>query len=247
MSEDRIDIIERYLSGKMSEEEKARFTEALDTDPELRKDVDNMRLIDDALELSIENDLRRELKDLELDDSGKSTAKVRRMRVWTIAAGILVIVVAGAVLIRQTGTPSIETFSSDYYVEYNYGQVRGANAADSPLSPGIEFIDNKSWEAAATWFEEYLSTNTDDTEAKFIFADIKRQLGDIPGTKALLSSVIESESILWTEKAEWNYVLVSAFDNWDERAESLFDKISSQPSHSYYPAAQQLQELRNRE
>ena len=72
MSEDRIDIIERYLSGKMSEEEKARFTEALDTDPELRKDVDNMRLIDDALELSIENDLRRELKDLELDDSGKS-------------------------------------------------------------------------------------------------------------------------------------------------------------------------------
>jgi hypothetical protein len=245
MSEERIDLIERYLAGKMSAEEEAKFVTALDTDNELRQEYNRIRLIHDALELGIENDLRKELKDLERISSSRKPAPVRRMRLWAVAASLFVLVVAGTVIIRQNSSTSIDTFTSEQYVEYNYGQTRSSDQSTSPLRQGIDLIDNGALGEASQWIENYIASNPNDTEAKFILADVKKDLGEINASKELLEVVIESGSVLWSEKAEWNYVVISAFDHWDDTAEDLLTKISSDSAHSYNPAARQLKELRN--
>lgn len=65
MNEETIERIEQYLNGELSPEQKNLFERELQTNQELQKQVEFMRSLPKAVQLSAENAIRKQLKELE--------------------------------------------------------------------------------------------------------------------------------------------------------------------------------------
>ncbi len=242
MSE-RIERIEKYLLGEMPEQEKESFELELQSDPQLQEEVARMHIIGAALEVSIEDELRKQLKKLEAryveSESKIPQVKIRNLYArLAVAASMFIIISAGLWYMFRGGTSDIEQFSERHYMDYDYKQVRGEfSESDFPY----EFSDNDfDKKEASEWLVKWLEVHPSDDEASFMLADILKDLGRIGEAKEQLGKIMAQNSIRWGEKAEWNYVLLSAGDHWNDPAESTLQKILNDPSHSYHIKAKEL-------
>lgn len=230
----------------MSESDRRAFEAQMEADAALRDDVARMRVLDTALEVAVEDDLRARLQQMAdpapVRKTPEPVTRTFRSR-WAVAAGILIIVCAGLWYLIGGGS-ALSEFRSDHYLAYDYTQVRGdlASRDDFPFDIRSGDFDR---EAAAPWFESWLETHPDDHEARFILAQILHDLGNTQRAKAALSIIMQNNSVLWTEKAEWNYLLLSAGKDWDEFAEETLNSILADPAHAYHPQAVELQAIMN--
>jgi hypothetical protein len=243
---DQLDRIEMYVLGQLSAQEKQRFEQEMKTNPALTDEVSRMRTIHDALEISVEDDLRQKLQRMRESEKHYSSSKpdviihplYSRL---AIAAGILIILFAGIWLFMNRESDSLIAFRDQQYLDYDYSRMRGdQNPAYSlPFEIGQ---DKAGKQKAIQWFSSWLDTHPDDDEAHFIVADLLYKTGHTDQAKAHLLMIIRHPSIRWREKAEWNYVLMSLPLPWDETAKRLFDDIRHNPDHSYYTQAKALED-----
>lgn len=246
MSE-RIERIERYLRGDMPEGERLDFERALREDKTLQAELNRIRLLDDALAVAVEDDLRARLETLKHRAAGPGASGPKRRMLftrWAVAASVLVVIGVGLWYLVGGGMSGLDQFRDDHYLAYDYNQIRGDFAGRGNFPFELSAEDFNKTEAAA-WFSEWLDEHPDDVEARYILAGILRDLDRAEEAKAQLAHIIEANSILWSEKAEWNYVLLSTGGDWDTRAEDTFEKILGTPAHSYHPQAKELEKLMN--
>ena len=249
MSEN-IKRIEHFLSGKMSAEERLFFEQQMLRDQKLRDEVARVEIIDKALEVAVEDDLRNMLKKLEAGQvSSPAISPVRKTRkLFTrlaFAAGIVLLLSAGLWLMTSRDSYGLEQFSDHYYLGYDYSQIRGEYSQRSDFPSGLS-SGNYDREQAAHWFLTWLETHPADDEARYVLADILKEMGQIAKAKSELATIISHQSILWGEKAEWNYVLLSIGDTWDELAGITFQKMITDPAHSYHRQAKELEVLKKK-
>ncbi|HJW31648.1 MAG TPA: hypothetical protein VJ508_20645 [Saprospiraceae bacterium] len=245
---DRLDRIEAYLEGKLSPPEKQNFEAEMAGDPSLQNEVEKMRTIHAALEVSIEEDLRAKLNALKKNESSQRSLPPRpRVRPLFVqlaaAAAILILISAGLWFLLGRGSDEYSRFTAEHYVGYDYTQVRGDFQQQRDF-PSELFETKSDRQKAITWFVSWLNTHPGDDEARFVLADIYVKEGQHDKAKAQLAVIMTQNSILWKEKAEWDYILLSGRNSWDDLAKRTFDQILNSPSHSYYKQARQLEQLR---
>ena len=233
---DNIDRIERYLSGEMTAPERASFEADMQADEQLASEVAGLLAIDEALELSIEQDLRNELNSLRADDS-KSPGNRQIRTTWAIAASIILLVGAALWIVVSSQINKPREYAASNYVEYSFPSLRQSTGSSSIYSEGVKLVEAENLDGALTWFEAFSGQNPDDLEVKFILADLYKQQGRIEEAKLQLVEIVDHSSILWGEKAEWNYICISVGDYWDDTANGYLDKIRNNPDHSYYKQA----------
>ena len=227
----------------MPDQDKQSFELEMRNDPKLQEEVFRMQMIDAALEVSVEDDLRKRLKQLEAGhvESGSKIPQVKTLNLYArlaVAASMFIIISAGLWYVLRDRTPDIEQFSERHYMDYDYKQVRGEfSESDYPFEFSDNDFDKKD---ASEWLVKWLEVHPSDDEAGFMLADILKDLGRIGEAKEQLAKIIAQNSIRWGEKAEWNYVLLSAGDQWNEQAESTLQKILNNSSHSYHIKAKDL-------
>jgi hypothetical protein len=249
MSE-RIERIERYIAGDMSAEEKLVFEQEMLDDQKLRTDVDNMMVIEKTLEVSVEEDLRMMLNRLEANQL-KATVESKVTKIRSLnnrlaaAAGILIIISLGLWFLVGRGASGMEQFTDNNYVGYDYAQIRGEYSLRSDFPSDISG-DNDNKQKVAQWFLAWLESHPDDDEARYVHASLLKELGQSEKAKSELATIIAHQSILWGEKAEWNYVLLSVGDSWDELAVKTFQKMLTDPAHSYHRQAKELEVLKKK-
>jgi thioredoxin-like negative regulator of GroEL len=240
---DRIDRIDLYLLGEMSGEEKLRFEQEMQKDPDLEKMVTRMQIINRALDVSAEDELRSYLKQLEKGQSNTSlqspAPKIRNLMTrLAAAASILLVVSIGLWFLIKGGSSDLEEFRDEHYLAYDYTRIRGEYSQRNDFPTGYD-----DQEKTAQWFVAWLKTHPEDDEARFILADVYTKMKQVDKAKAELAIIISSQSILWGEKAEWNYLLLSTADTWDKDAEAILLKMIKSPSHSYHRQALELDRL----
>ena len=235
--------IERYVQGKMSTEEKQHFELEMGSDARLQDEVKRMKLIDSALEISIEDDLRAQLKKFEAGHSTRESripdVKVRYLfSRLAVAAGMLLLISAGLWYMLQGRTSEIDQFVEQQYLDYDYNQLRGEFSRNNfPFRLSDKSFDKQE---AAQWLIKWLEENPSDDEARFMLADIMKDMGHIEQAQEQLIKIINQNSIRWGEKAEWNYVLLSAREHWNDKAAATLQSIISDPAHSYHMRAKEL-------
>jgi hypothetical protein len=245
-----IERIEKYLGGAMSVEEKNQFELDMRNDPQLEEAVSRLRIIDSALEISVEDDLRNLLKKLETgttpNKSVEQRSNIRNLfnRI-ALAASVLILIGAGLWLLLGRGGSDLEQFSEQEYLSYDYTRIRGDYSLRSDFP--VDLSDGKyDKQNAVQWFMTWLKEHPDDDEARFILADVYNKMKQKGKAKEELERIILRHSILFGEKAEWNYVLLSATDTWDTLAESTFQKMIKDPAHSYHRQCLELAGLLNK-
>ena len=246
-----IENIENYLSGKMSNSEKVEFEQELSTNAELKGKVRKMQIIDAALELAIEEDLRASLiKMAAPDKSGlQLPRRLRRIPLFRLAAAasVLILVSIGLWFISGKDSLSVNAFAENSYVEYDYNNLRSGGTATDELPPhSLKLIEQGDIQGATVWHEDWLEDHPNDTEARFVLATLYHLQKKYVESRTTFLQVAQSNSLLWSEKAEWNYICISLLDKWDSDAQNMLDAILASEEHSYYSRALELKKVLNK-
>lgn len=147
--------IQRYLDGKLAGEELRKFREDLAKDPELLKELDLYRLIDQSITDQDQERFREKMVEAMEDDSGQPlTAEYKRitrvipLRYLTIPAAILLIgMILHAMLSRENSGEEIYTV---YYKSYTDSPLSRISTFENDvlLMNGIEHYLNEEYNEA---------------------------------------------------------------------------------------------------
>lgn len=234
-----LETIEKFVRREMSEEELIHFQSVMEGDIALKNEVHKMELIHEAMELEIENDLRSHLKTLR-DPFGHSSKRVTLAKNrWWIAAALLIMASISLWLwYLSQSKESIDQFAQVHYI--GYSDVRTRTEGEISRDRGQMIIAERSIEEAIPWYESRILEEPDNFEARFILADLYKQMGQIDNAKDQYHILATGESLLWKERAAWNYLMLSINHTWDQQAEKILETILNDPAHAFHQQALQL-------
>ena len=244
MSE-QLDRMEKYLLGQMATEDRQDFEAELLRDAKLRKDFNRLKLIHDALEVDVEDQLRAQLGKLANRKKNLNQAKKLSLPViWALAASIMILLAASIWWFTGSELVDPAQYSAEQYVEYTSTKLRTEenNHAYSPL---LRLLNQGDTSTAIKWLERWMVDNREDWEAAFFLADLHYKSGTWEQAKALFLQINESSSILWSEKSAWNFLAISAQESWDTQADAMLEEILKDPNHSYYNEVNKLLKMRH--
>ncbi len=235
--------IELYVAGSMAKEERVLFEKLMDEDPNLRNEVEQYRIIQEALEQEVEKDLRIHLNALMHADKHKSPPRV--IPIWrrplSIAAALISLAVVTYLLI-----PRSDSFLASNHIEHvDYSSTRG-DQFDSEINDGIQFIKEGKNSEAIDFFSDYITRNEDNMSAQFILGDLFIKTNNISAALKQMAIVIDANSFLWNEKAQINYLILALEHGWDSRAQSIMEDRLKNNDHPHYEIVKKIEQQRKK-
>ncbi|MCB0687665.1 MAG: hypothetical protein KDC53_14115 [Saprospiraceae bacterium] len=213
----------------MSNSDRSNFERLMNQDDDLKAAVDKMRLITDALELDIENELRAHLNSLRPIQKDQIKSRPLKRMVWYVAAAIVMMLVTFVWLL--TGQKQgLDYFVSSHYVAYSQIHLR----SEDDITDKIVGSKNSPLTESIHQFEEHLISDPQDYESRFILADLYKQNQNIDQAREEFLNLANSTSKIWKERAGWNYVLLSAQDKWNQNADEILKSILKDQRNSYH-------------
>ena len=231
-----LENIEKFVLGQMTDEEADDFQAAMAQDDDLRRNVEKMRLIGDAMELEIEGQLRSHLHGL-LGKTNKPQG-IKRLVQWSAAAAVLLLLSLAIWFYSRSG-PNLQQFAQEHYLSYQSIDLR-LDEEPAEISEGLALASKGSENEAIEWFENFLQTHPEAYESRFILADLLQKTGVNLRARDQFRLIASSSSMLWKEKASWNELLLSAQFDWDVLAGQRLDTLVADENHSYHDLATQL-------
>ncbi len=237
-----LENIEAYLEGKMSKVDAIRFEEEMAVNPDLQQEVEIMRAIHDATELDIEDDLRRQLD--QLAQQSKKRMRTPQIPTWSqiITAASFALLLGLGINYFLSDGQGLKKFTAREYVNYEIQHTRTDNT--QAVTSWEKSLTNPDRKDAINALTSYLETNPQDWNANFALADLYYRNKNLSSAKLYFDKVIDGQSAIWMERAQWNRILISV-DIWDTRAETILNRILKDPDHSYHQQAVTLQEKLN--
>ncbi|MBK8502437.1 MAG: hypothetical protein IPL46_09585 [Saprospiraceae bacterium] len=233
-----LEDIERYVLRQMGEVEAHDFQVAMDQDDDLKKEVEKMHLLGDAMELEIEDQLRSQLNILR--EKSARPQRSKQFLLWSIAAVIL-LMLGLFVWFYSQPNPDLGQFAQSHYLSHQDIDFR-SEAGSLEVSEGLVLLRQGQATEAIEWFENYLLSYPDSYESRFILADQLRKSDRNLEARDQFRIIADSPSLLWKEKATWNELLLSAQYDMDFVANQKLRNLLADSNHSYHLLAIQLGE-----
>ncbi|MCF8304671.1 MAG: sigma-70 family RNA polymerase sigma factor [Bacteroidales bacterium] len=201
-------LIERYMQGDMSDEEKRDFENQLDANPELER------------EFQLETELNKALKDEDVilfrskviktiekhHQAGKEEQPTKRMPVRTLAAAMiaLLLMIGGGYFFTMSDSGSGSKLFSQYYTPDEVTFPRAANY-ESHLIEGFLNYQQENYNKAANLFERVLEHEKKaDPSVHFYYAISSIETDNFNKAINSLEYILKDKNNLYTEHAEWN-------------------------------------------
>lgn len=250
--EKKYEQIQSYLDGDLSETERQAFEQELNQDSDLQAELNLHLLSNDAIELVIEDSLRDDLKQLQLESQkvtepakkGRVVGLRRRLVSLSIAASILLVVgfFAANYQINQYGNQSI---AGAMYENDLLNRVRG-NSNASLLQQGMEFYTQENYAAAIEYFEQ-VDNATLKAEADYAKGHAQYNLGLFPAAVESFAAAVDSQDPRFVEKAELFYLLSALAANQTDtnRFNTTLNQLLENEEHLHHQEALNIQKKLN--
>ena len=261
MEANKFDKIEAYLAGDLSAAEAKAFDAQVAADEALSLELDQHTIAHDAIELLIEEDLRKQLQALKAEATTtptaaetkvvtlapKSTEKVatmqprkRRSLFPRLAAAASVAILLGFFGLQYNAT-SNDTLLATYHTEDMGVNIRGGNVTKTPLAAGAAAFNNKEYTKALDFYKSVPSTSERYNEAQFYVGHSLYKNAQYAAAATQYGRVAAIGDIRYTDQAEWYQVLsLLANDQLDTNFTTLLNKIAKDTNHSYSQKAKKL-------
>lgn len=245
--EELYDTIENYLQNRLSESEKAAFEQRMSAEPALAAEVEAHRLAREALELSIAEQMRADFKSW-ANDTGSTASRpkgrrISMLRVWAIAASVLLLIAAFGYWQIQQRFSSV-VLANTFYDQAELSETRSLNAGKNALTDALEALRKQEYGQAIYQLNAIPDTSSYAADARYLMAVVHFEAGQLAQSIAILQKLKSLEDKTLAEKAEWLLVLVylkngqkntPAFNN-------LLQRISQNSNHAFFPKAKALEQ-----
>ncbi len=244
--EDLYNTIEQYLRGQMPAQEREAFEARLRDDPALREEVQAFRMATEVLEVGIADGLRADFANWQKEAADPKPARSIPLRVhpgvWAIAASLLFLL--GVFAFWRVQQLDSDTLAAHYYDPAGLTGVRSAGAGQGELDAGLAALRAGQLDAAATVFQAFDPASPYYADARYLLANTWYQSGNLDEAVSVLQQLQNHPDPAMSEKSDWLLLLTYLKDGRKESPEfeSLKEKIISDPDHSFYPKAVELQE-----
>ena len=214
------ELIEKYLSGKLSAEEKKAFRNRLLNDPAFNQEFQELK----DIRLSVKQKARQDVKDLfnefEMRIEKEETTKDQTVmkKVISIAASIVLIAAITYVGLTNSSSLNNQELYDKHYTTYNNlaGQVRGvATEALTLEQQAMVAYDAGNFEAATEALSQVV-TMQPSAMNYFYLGVSQMEIGESEEAIKSLNSVVNNFST-FKEQARW-YLALAHLKNNDEKA-----------------------------
>ncbi|RLD19472.1 MAG: hypothetical protein DRI69_08360 [Bacteroidetes bacterium] len=215
--EQRIERIESYLSGEMSQEDKVSFESELTQDQDLREEVALHRKADRAIAYLNEKQLKQRLQTITAGQKASASGgRMRKLVIRLSIAASIVLLATWSVLITTDyfdQNASLADLSEEFFVPTQPEVFRGEDAQDKSSYTG-----------------------------QLIEADLMYQSGDFEGAIAEYKRLSLNSNTL-NDRAEWNLAMSYLLsESHQGEFDALLDQITGDTTHMYHERALSLLE-----
>lgn len=234
------DLIEKYMTGELSEVEKQSFDNRLAEDEALAEAFQLHQSAHKALDVLVAQNLKAELQEMEEESKVVSLRKRRRTRltIVSVAASVLVLVGAFFVIFPQDNLSNAE-LAAVYYEAPDFGTRGGAAASpENPLTAGVNALQNNAVEEAITQLGEVKETDPDYLVAQYFLGHAFYTDAQYDRAQQSFSMVGSSSDLRYVEEAQW-YELLSCLAQNAECGELLSGLIEDE-SHPFHTKAKEI-------
>ena len=200
----------RYLSGKLSDDERYDLEQQLVNDPEARLAVEAMA----QNELSA-RELEHDLSDIRQRWHNRSNTKTRLLPVWINRVAAVFFLGFGVWAATQYYHNQQSTvLYADFFETDNYLTVRGENNAGTAFSQALKAYDDKNYESSFMQFQHLSELQAENNQIRLYAAMSAMQLGKLFEAKQFLSDIIDQTHQASEEaSAYWYIALVYLQEN----------------------------------
>ena len=244
------ELAERYVLGYLDAEEKEKFEREIRLNSELKKEVDLLKGISDAI---LDQDLM-EFRDMVQEESAVYKAsrkgqKARKIFVRASAAAASIILVAATFfLFAIHGNREVSTVKvfSENYSPYHSGLVSrsGSENVDELYAQAIRQYSAMQYRSASAGFDKFLLNNPDNNGALFFSGMTNMELKNYEKAAIQFERIIINANSLYIQQAEWYRGLSLLAVNDRKSALVHFRNLASRKGFYYSKARIVLKELR---
>ena len=207
-----LEEIAKYISGEMSGDEKKKFEDRLQRDPELRQSFTTYKDID----IAIENEDAIVFMDLVKQDLDKR--KIHLIPSWWktkkgyygIAAVITILITVGLLLVFFTAdkskqTPDLANFFRPDKINYNFRSI-SSNSLESDIMLGISLFNDKNYKESFEAFQRAWQQDTSSVQLDYYLGLSKIYSGDFVMGSRIMESIFISNDVIYSSDAKWQFI-----------------------------------------
>ena len=228
---EQIELLENYIDGDISLDESASVGQLISSDPEFKKEYDLRREVNKAIGEKNIMQFRYKLNMIHEQQIKSSSGKVRNLfeRKWHLAAAsITILILVGSLLISNIGNSGPEQLFNQYYTTENaVFTTRSSNDDNNiELKEGLQQFQLNNYSEAITW----LKKSPDNIVSEYYLGISYIETKQYSQAKEAFHKIIEQESNLFTEQAQWYKGLCLLKLNEISEATLLFTSIKNSSS-----------------
>lgn len=258
--EDEI-LIDNYLKGLLSEDEKKSFLERLNSDSnfkakfELEKQLfdtlnddswsfveDQSDAVNDYVKLLNEDDLinlKKSLATANFNNNANKLKPTKRLFYYLAAASIIVLI--GFQLFFNQSVSNQELYNN-YVALDDLPSFVSRSDSNEDLANAQKLFEDKKYEDALTIFQSQLNENSDQSNVLIYQGLAQTELDKFDDAEATFNTLINS-NLLDSEKGYWYKALLFIKIDRVEDAKQLLNKIINESLFNHEKAKQLLSEL----
>ena len=235
-TEEKYNLIEKYLGQKMSAEERERFEAEIESDPIFKQELELHQEVATTLKGEKIHELRSVLTEVNQSWGTKKNEKKGKVRVinfrkvLAIAAVVLLLVVSYQVLFTGRASLSSEQLFADNFQPYQMLLSQRNISAEEKnllLEAAIAAYSNGNFQNASTTFEQLIQLEPANISYQFYRAVSAIGANDNDTAIQLLKEIIAASDHPFTEQSQW-YLGLAYLQKGDmEKASAAFNEIGT--------------------
>ena len=229
----QFELIERYIEGDLTVDEAKSVEHLIASDPDFKNEF-NLRLdVNKAIGEKDIMELRYKLSMIHRQETAHSTGTVRLLfeKKWhLVAASITILIVIGSFLLNNINNQGPNQLFEKYYSSENavFTTRSGENTENSDLTIGLQKFQKQNYNEAIN----FLKRNHDNVVSEYYLGISYIETKQFTEAKTAFHNILEQESNLFTEQAQWYKGLCLLKLNELNEAKQLFTSIMN--SNSIY-------------
>lgn len=224
-------FIERFISYEMTESEKQWFLKELESNEELRREVDLRKKADQVIKKQAIISLRTKLSEIESKRLQKEkSVVVTRMALMKYAAVFAGVAIITSLFLFTGRTLTSEEIVNQFYNAYEApsSQRSSASVANNDYILGLKYYNAQDYRNAASQFAKVLEKNPEDMQTHLLSGVSNMEEKKYNDAKRSFTTVIDDNDNLFIESAKWYLALCYLKTEENAKASQLLVSIRNE-------------------
>lgn len=221
-------LIENYLDGELSEQERQQFEQDLKTDKELAKELELHKIIREVVSDKEMADLREKLDIIRKEYHEKEEIKRKRKKIAVYSSGFLITILLITTLFLCNRSYTNDEVFNMYYEHYDAGTVtRGEVKPTTEIfTNALRIYDNGQYIQSIEQFNQLTDTSTFYTSKEFFTALSYMELKNYAEAIRHFETALSDKQNIYHDSATWYCGLCYLKTNKTEKAKQKFQSLN---------------------